>query len=751
MCSLISFEFVIAQHTSKDTGGFFTDAETWIGSAPGKDVYQDFFINGSVNFDDDITIKGGDGNSAVNEGGYLLIENGKTLNLDKKDFRVKSGGILEISGYFTADQNRIFVDEGGILIVRGDMILSKSGSELAGNVIVLGNVELKNTEIDISGNLVVGGNSFTIEGGNDNYDGGIYILKPDAISDIPGNVSAVPGDISDLIETIGGFGDPIDEILGEHINSFLQINTWQGTDAGAEAEWMNDANWSENTPSILDNVVISSGNSFYPTLTGSVTIGSLTIESGAELTIAAGSQVTIVGELNVSGVLNMNNTVSQPVSLIVNGTTTGNVTIGWSFEAKRYWYIGHQIANPTIASYEAIVGDENNNNYMLYSYSGNWINETGTATFNEPLQGYSVAVKEAGSVISHTGPVNSDDYSKTLTDGWQLIANPYTSYYQITTEEMNGLELINTTGDVYIRTGNSPENRSYATFNTVSGIGSPEGFDGIVAPSQSFWVKRGQAGDIHLKTANRLHDVASSALKSAKSSEKNLIRLKLNDNEDETVIAFRPGAVEYFSRTDSEKRFDGDDKSYIYSLKDGKNIVINVLPSDNSKLAIPIGIKTLKGIHKLSISGLSTFNIDYDLLLEDKATSELIDLRLMPEYSFKSNHQIDNSRFVLHLKAAVSTGIESLEITENNNMEEEIKIHSNANVITINAKSVKNLKSVHVTIFSIKGEKIIDSHFNNNEIKLPIQVTTGHFIVKVTVNKQDSHINKTALLVLRKV
>jgi len=143
-----------AQYTSVESGGYFTDGGSWTGSAPDKDVDADFFINGNLDFDDDISIKGGDRNSAVNDGGHLEIQNSKTLILDTKDFYVKSGGILEVAS-----------------------------------------------------------------------------------------------DIADA----------------------------------------------------LDNVIISSVMSFYPLLSGDVTIASLTVESGAELTIAAGSSVIIISDVTIDG------------------------------------------------------------------------------------------------------------------------------------------------------------------------------------------------------------------------------------------------------------------------------------------------------------------------------------------------------------------------------------------------------------------------------------------------------------------
>ncbi|MBI9063477.1 MAG: hypothetical protein JEZ14_15955 [Marinilabiliaceae bacterium] len=740
-----------AQYTSTGSGGYFTDAGTWTGSAPDKAVDADFFINGNVDFDDDISIIGGDGNSAVNDGGYLEIQNGKTLILDTKDFYVKSGGILEITGDFEDDKHNIFVEEGGKLIVHGNMVLTKLGSQIAGTVVVLGDVELKNIEITASGILVVGGDLFEINAGQNNYGGSIYILDPDAIVDIPGSITADPGDVEDLYDDIGSFGEPIDDTLGDHMDELTQENNWQGDDTGAETQWMNDANWSGSTPDALDNIIIPSGKSYYPELSGDVTIAGLTVEAGAELTIAAGSSVTIISDVSIEGDFIVKNTVSQPTSVIVNGTVTGNVTSEWTYESGRYWYVGHTTSNPSIASYDAIVGDANNNDYVLYSYNGAWVNETGTATFSDPLTGYCVKVSEEGSAISHTGPLNSGDFSKTLSAGWQLIANPYASYYQLITDAGNGAEFINTTGDIYIRTGATPETRTYSTFNTVSGIGSPAGFSGIIAPSQSFWVKRSQAGDIIMSEENRVHDSALSSLKAARTGEVNTLRFKLNNSEDEMVIAFRQGAGTNFSRMDSEKRFDGNDQSYIYTIKDGISTVINVLPLDNANISIPIGINTLKGNHTLSISGVSSLEISDEIWLEDTHSGELIDMKAVSDYRFTTNDEVDESRFVLHLKHAVSTGIEELVDEETRDEKDEIIIYSKANIVKVKVEGIQDIESVNVVVYSIKGGQVVNETFNGNDIEIPLPVVTGHYIVKVKAKGRNKQLMNNALLVIRKL
>jgi hypothetical protein len=74
--------------------------------------------------------------------------------------------------------------------------------------------------------------------------------------------------------------------------------TWTGA---ADGDWNNPANWSGGAvPGTTDDVVIPAGTPFAPALSGSITLHSLTVSSGARLT-SADYTITLGGDLDAQG------------------------------------------------------------------------------------------------------------------------------------------------------------------------------------------------------------------------------------------------------------------------------------------------------------------------------------------------------------------------------------------------------------------------------------------------------------------
>ncbi|MBC8252495.1 MAG: hypothetical protein H8E35_00525 [Ardenticatenia bacterium] len=110
--------------------------------------------------------------------------------------------------------------------------------------------------------------------------------------------------------------------------------TWTGA---TSTDWGTASNWSPSVvPGSGDTATIpdvSSGSSRYPTITASVTIAGLTINSGASLTIGSGDSLTLTGNFTNNGnftatgqTVTFTGTATQTVS--GSGTTTfGNIVV----------------------------------------------------------------------------------------------------------------------------------------------------------------------------------------------------------------------------------------------------------------------------------------------------------------------------------------------------------------------------------------------------------------------------------------
>jgi len=681
--------------------------------------------------------------------GFLLVgfNNLKAnLNINGGDvltYGTGSYGVVTVSGKvtFTGDvtASSITINSGGIMIVNGNLEIVTSGNAkliVNGTLVITGNLNIdssgssESNTINTAGTLIVGG-SYDY-GGKDSKEtnnGSVYLSDP-TDWDNGGGIEGTGGDIGDLIDS----GVIPDEILEEFIENYdgggLPSYTWNGA---SNTFWDITSNWSSGEiPGKADNVTISAGSSSFPTgCSGSKVylMWNLTIEAGAEFTIPAGSQVSVYGDITVpaSSKLVIENSALNPTSFINYGDISGDITVEWNYEVDRYWYIGHSISNPTISSYEV-------NNYRLFRYTGSWTEITGTSNFGGVLDGYALKITDASALtVSHKGTLNNTDLDQVLISGYQLISNPYASYYQLPIEDPSTGDFRNTTGSVYVRTGTST--RTFETFNTLTGISSPATFDGVIAPGQCFWVERSSTATdvdkVYMRKSNRLH--GSTSLKStslSSGSNSNLLRIKLrNENgTDEAVIAFREYGQLKNTRFDSRQKYELNNLSYIYSLKGDCDNVIGVYPEDFIESVVPLGIKSKNGEHILSISGLNEIDPALSVYLVDKYAGIEIDMREEREYSFESEDANVNDRFEVKFEK-VTTSLEAgLDMKKSR-----IIIYSSDSEVFVNLDSTIGEQSF-VQVYGMNGQLLFQQSFYGKSYKFKPKTLPGLYLVKVKSN-----------------
>ena len=110
-----------------------------------------------------------------------------------------------------------------------------------------------------------------------------------------------------------------------NVNALNAQNSWIGGTPGAEHEWNNARNWSENKiPDLWDDMVIisdvSSQSGFYPIITKEVQpIAHLRLEGGAEVTILKEGKLIIDGSNTFNyGIYNVGNLINQGMVTIGN-------------------------------------------------------------------------------------------------------------------------------------------------------------------------------------------------------------------------------------------------------------------------------------------------------------------------------------------------------------------------------------------------------------------------------------------------
>nr|WP_321405311.1 T9SS type A sorting domain-containing protein [uncultured Carboxylicivirga sp.] len=626
--------------------------------------------------------------SSYSSNGYgIYLDQEASLTVDV-DYSISIGvydadGNSNVTVWIDWDGDEVF--EAGEEVYTGSV--SRSGvTVLEGTVNVASNVNLQYGATRMRVQVIDGGNSNTA-----------------CINSL-----ATEGESEDYIVIISGEG-----WLG-------QTNVWSRTQ-----------NWSSGAiPDGGTDVYIPEHpyyNDVFPIISGTVSMNDLEIAENASLTISAGSKVNINGDVITNGGLVIKNTNVSPSSVITGGNVTGDVTVNWTYSSRRYWYIGHSVTGIDISDYDdAISGD---NAYFLYNYIGSWNVLSDPYSFSDPMEGYSLIVKNEGTEFVHTGELNNNtSYSKTLSYGWQLMANPYPSYYQLTVEDDITGDFRNTKGSVYVRTGDDWNSRYLATYNVLTGITTPETFDGILAPGQSFWVEKAANGDVFMNADKRIH--GSAALKSSYRNQ-NTLRINLQNEftSSESVVALRDNGTFDFSKLDSKIRMESDNKlSYLYSLKSDNKAVINVLPTEFDSCAIQIGFKAFcDGEHVLSVGGISTFDAEKEIILEDKVKGQFVDLRLTNNYTFTTNKGLCDDRFILHLLIG-SFDAEDEVPTSISNKNNDVSVSCIKGDIYIKCNWEEQSKGV--SLYNLNGQLINSTSFTGTEHRMEWN-KQGVYIIKV--------------------
>jgi subtilisin-like proprotein convertase family protein len=108
----------------------------------------------------------------------------------------------------------------------------------------------------------------------------------------------------------------IDEV---EVSAVTCVNAWNGS--ANDGDWTNVNNWSCGVvPSSGDNITIPAGVGSYPTISSNTTFGTLTIPSGATLTVSSNT-LTLNGAADIDGTLSVSGTVDANSTFdATNGT-----------------------------------------------------------------------------------------------------------------------------------------------------------------------------------------------------------------------------------------------------------------------------------------------------------------------------------------------------------------------------------------------------------------------------------------------
>ncbi|TAJ13130.1 hypothetical protein DMA11_10050 [Marinilabiliaceae bacterium JC017] len=513
-------------------------------------------------------------------------------------------------------------------------------------------------------------------------------------------------------------------------STYLGATSWVGN----TTEWHLPGNWINGTvPSSGDDVTIPSAptGGKFPLIDASTQIHNLTLESASNLTIGKGINFTIHGDLNNDGLFLVQTEVGNMTSVITQGDITGSgqEQIDFSFTPRWWWYVGHGVDGVSSSNYFDKIPQSD---IYLYEYDAShhkWsqITQDGVA-FNKELKGYHMNFKDP-TTITYKGHLHNADYtSEPLQAGWQLVANPYVSYVDL--QKTDDWTFTNIPKYVYMRARIGTE-RVAVVYDINHPLASHPDASQYLAPMQAFWVKSEGNGQFGVSKSARMHDPNQNNLKATTVTPDNILRMTLANTHtyDYAAVVFDEEGTEELAVHDAVKYNEtGKRVSQLYMLKSDTKTVINMLPEIEQGTDVPLYITVGEeaiGEQSLKMVNIRDFNADLPVVLEDLVTGEKVDLRVMPEYNFKSGAVTDQQRFILHfgIKEDVSTDI-------NNTNEGDVLVYGDQGKVVIDlSENLFDGAEVNVELYTLSGKTVYAGELAGTHMEQRVPRTSAFYIV----------------------
>lgn len=676
-------------------------------------------INSRLNVSGKMGIKG---KVAVQDSAKLVV-NG---DLDVKwgqELLIKSGGTVEIEGSLRS-MGKVNVRAGGKLIVKGQFSDWIYKSTYSGNIIINGDVSMSNVNLTTDANLVINGNKAHII--TSDIDGDIYCSNDDAdtffgfFNDVKENtLEQLQIDEPELYEYV------LDVIASN------DILTWTGD---TNTNWHEPSNW--NNTKVPDNTmhvripVVANNN--YPIISQKANARALEIVSGAQITMNNASEVTIRNLINDGDVF-VENANDALVSLYVTNTSEGQVTFKNQYENMRFFYVGHPVAYPSVNSYLAINQAPLNNQFSMRYFQEGYQKVTSTPSYlNNPLHGIQLMIRYEMTTpdLIFTGYINNNDYLCTLNQGWQIIANPYPCYYNLTDQSLSEGDFVNTNGAVYMYTNDNNGHRVLVTYNLSTGTSSPDLFDGILPPNQAFFVYSENGGDFKTHKSYRADNGTSSSLKSSKTTN-NTLRVQLHDENtyDETMVIFSVHGDDYLTKYDSHKfALNSVKTSLVYTEKDNEKLAINSLYPTDELLEVPLKLD----IKNTGTYGLQFIGMDVNLKIKE----EIIYIPNGTTYKFQSDIGMNEDFSVLFNHQDISTDIEAED-------SDKILIYSANKILHI--RNLKTNQYHNISAYNLSGKVIFNDQVQTSNYEKRLDAMSSGVYIVVVKNKDGVVTEKIAI------
>jgi hypothetical protein len=500
--------------------------------------------------------------------------------------------------------------------------------------------------------------------------------------------------------------------------------SWDGSES---SDWANGDNWSTGAvPTATSVITIPSGMPNQPVVSATTgAIGySLEVDGAASLTVESGG------------------------SLIVSGTSTGNVTYNvavtdtdWHLVAspvtgEQYnaaWITASGIASGTtdtdnrgISIYNNGTPDETTDYWRYYQESD------GDLTFGSGI-GYSLKRTGTGN-FSFTGTVPTSTLTPAISQGvnnWNLIGNSFPSYLDV---------------DAFVTANTANLGGAFQAIYVWNGSAYVETTADYIYPGQAFFVSSNVgSGTASITAAMQSHQSGTTFLKS--SNTDTFIKLNITDGTSNKVTSINyledktrgldPGFdIGMFNGVSSDLRV------FTQLLEDNEGISFarQALPiSDIETMVVALGVKAAAG--KQITFSAETLNLPANLkvFLEDRETNTFTRLDVEnSKYEVTLSESLNGvGRFFIHTSAKSVLSLDTAVL-------ESVSIYKLDNA-TLRITGLSHGK-VSVKLFNLLGKQMMHTSFEattSKDIALS-DLATGIYVVQLET--ENGNLNKKIIL-----
>jgi hypothetical protein len=496
-----------------------------------------------------------------------------------------------------------------------------------------------------------------------------------------------------------------------------------------------------------------------------------------DLTINTGSATTVSSAQSLKGVLTSNGTLDAAGNLtllstsgqsaLIDGSGTGSITGNLTMQrylssAFGYKYFSSPFQAATVNEFaddmdlESVFPgfyryEENRDTAWWFDYS------TGTNIL-EPMTGYAVnygsnlapgTADIKGVVSNGTMAINLYNNNRTMTQGFNLVGNPYPS--PIDWDAVSGWTRTNIDNAIYYFNSGSTNQYvgSYSTY--IEGVSSDGTANNIIPAMQGFFVhvsdgtypvaaSLGFSNQIRINTPNPVFH--KQGLKSGTS----LIRISAvyagtGSTADPVVVTLDREALPTFNNSlDAIKLMNTDPEvvSFYTIAEDNRKYAIKALPEPTDTLTIiPLGITTLQqGIVGFSLLNVEMQNSWLNLYLRDNKNRAITDLKNTSSYEVFLEKGIFENRFSLLLSMN--------EIQTNAGSRDELVVWYNDGKVFVYLDLVEGERG-EILVTDITG-RIIHREIVSGTGYFPVNLSAARGIYVITLRTVNGIFSKKILI-----